>query len=389
MYELQRRILQEIINCQGTTEKISMMKEYKNILKNIQIVLFDEKASNGVGIKNKRFGKYHLCSIGDYSKIWILNNNNIEKNQFDVSNRVYFDINIISRIDEYLNGKTIDDEQDLVEYLNYIKNEKCELEMGNSVIERLSKSYDERLFRRSMESFYKYLQAPEFDKNLAFENINKCEFERFYNHCKQIGQMCNNEIVNKQYNFLLCMMMKAIIIKADKNCHNKVDELVKFCLYDLKCIMINEMYLLCLYLNNSQEVKNTFAKFHSNIKNGLENAVRNSTWDLYHARLIEQDMKLYDEKSQSVVLPYFATNDRGVNEYWSINPRKMVVITENKPVNIYSHNIGDIEAFIDDKKLYYQIVDSRNQEKREKEINNINIDEIKNNLLLELQSVTI
>lgn len=390
MDELQQRVLQKLINCKGTEEKIAIMKKNKNIFKNIQIVLFDEEASNFVGFEDRSFGKYHLCSVGDYCKMWILDNNNIERVQLNVAKRVYFDINIISRIDAYLNGKIIDDELDLVNYLNYIKSENYDLEIGNSVIERLSKSYDERLFRRSMESFYKYLHADVFSKKLALESVNQGEFERFYNQCKQIGQMCNDDTLNKQYDFILCMMMKSIIIKADKKCRNKVDELVKFCLDELKCIMINELYLLCLYLNNSQKViKHTFAKFHSSIKNGLEDAVKNSTWDIYHARLIEQEMVLYDEKSQLVILPYFATNDSGVKDYWSINPRKMVVIKDNRPINIYSHNIEDIEALINDKNLYYQIIDTCNQIKRRIEINNVNIEELKVTLLAELKNLTI
>lgn len=390
MKELQQIVLQEIINCEGTVEKIAIMKKNTNLFKNIQIALFDEESSNFEDLENRNFGKYHLCSIGDYCKMWILDNNNTERVQLNVAKRVYFDINIISRIDDYLNGKIIDDELDLVDFLNYIKNENYDLEIGNSVIERLSKSYNEKLFRRSMESFYKYLHADSFGKELASETVNQGEFERFYNHYKQIGQMCNDDNLNRQYDFIFCMMMKAIIIKADKKCCNKVDELVKFCLNELKCIMINELYLLCLYLENNQDViKHTFAKFHSSIKNGLENAVRNTTWDIYHARFIEQEMSLYDEKTQMVILPYFATNDRGVKDYWSINPRKMVVIKDNRPINIYIHNIGDIETMINDKNLYYQIVDPSNQIKRRIEINNINIIEVKTSLLAKLKNVTI
>ena len=390
MDELQQIVLQEIINCKGTVEKIAIMKKNEDLFKNVKIVLFDEEASNFAGFEDKSFGKYHLCSVGDYCKMWILDSNNIESVQLKVAKRAYFDINVISRIDDYLNGKMIDDELDLVNYLNYIKSEKYDLEIGNSIIERLSKSYDERLFRRSMESFYKYLYADGLSRELAIQSINQGEFEQFYNYYKRIGQMCSDDILNKQYDFILCMVMKAIIIKADKNCRNKIDELVKFCLNELKCILVNELYLLCLYLNNSQDViKHTFAKFHSSIKNGLENAIRNSTWDIYHARLIEQEMVLYDANSQTVILPYFATNDRGIKDYWSINPRKMVIINENETINIYSHNIGDIETWINDKNLYYQIINPRNQMKRREEINNINIDKVKTTLLAELKYVTI
>ena len=90
-----------------------------------------------------------------------------------------------------------------------------------------------------------------------------------------------------------------------------------------------------------------------------------------------------------VILPYFATNDSGVKDYWSINPRKMVVIKDNRPINIYSHNIGDIETMMNDKNLYYQIVDTINQIKCRIDINNINIDEVKTTLLAELKNVTI
>lgn len=49
----------------------------------------------------------------------------------------------------------------------------------------------------------------------------------------------------------------------------------------------------------------------------------------------------------------------------------MVIIKDNRPINIYSHNIGDIEALINDRNLYDQIVDTSNQIKRSIDINNI------------------
>lgn len=101
MEELQQIVLQEIINCDGTVEKIEIMKKNTNLFKNIKIVLFDEESSIFEDLEDRSFGKYHLCSIGDYCKTWILDNNNIEIVQLNVAKRVYFDINIISRIDDY------------------------------------------------------------------------------------------------------------------------------------------------------------------------------------------------------------------------------------------------------------------------------------------------
>lgn len=45
MEELQQIVLQEIINCDGTVEKIEIMKKNTNLFKNIKIVLFDEESS--------------------------------------------------------------------------------------------------------------------------------------------------------------------------------------------------------------------------------------------------------------------------------------------------------------------------------------------------------
>lgn len=44
MKELQQIVLQEIINCEGTVEKIAIMKKNTNLFKNIQIALFDEES---------------------------------------------------------------------------------------------------------------------------------------------------------------------------------------------------------------------------------------------------------------------------------------------------------------------------------------------------------
>lgn len=390
MNKRQRCILQEIINRESTIEKIEMFRCYKDILKDIQIILFNEDASNFNGFEEKIFGKYCLCRLADYNKVWVIDNGIVDKVEFCVERRTYFDINVISRIDDYLNGKMVEDERDFIMYLNYIKNEKFGLEIGNSVIERFSKPYNGRLFKRSIESFYRYAIGEEFSRDLATVKYEEEEFEQFYEKCLDIKRISENGILNRQYDFILCLMMKAILIKADNRCQNKVDALVEFSLNVLKCIMVNEVYLLCMYLKNKQEVmKKTFAKFHSNIKGGLENAVRNSTWDIYHARMIEQQMSLYDSTSRKMIFPYFATNDKGVKDYWAINPRRMVVIAEGNAINIYEHNVGDIESMLVDKSLYNQITNPEQQVKRKKEINNVNIETIKKSLIFALNDVSI
>lgn len=390
MDKLQRYILQEIINKENTIEIVEILKDNKAVLENIQIVLFDEKFSRFKGFEEKSFGKYSLCSLADYNKTWIADNRNADRAKFCVGKRAYFDINIISRIDDYLNGKRLQDESDFIECMNYIKNEGFEFELVNSLIERFSKSYDEKLFMRSIESFYKYVMCKEFRRDVEIITYDKKESEQFYWECLNVKKIEKNDILNRQYDFILCLLMKAIIIKADNRCQNKVDALVEFSLNVLKCIMINELYLLCLYLKNKQEVvKKTFAKFHSSIKGGLENTVKNTAWDIYHARMIEQHMSLYDSTSQKIIFPYFVTNDNGVKDYWKINPRKMIIIEEGHPINIYKHNVEDIALMLVDNNLYTQMIDLKQQEKRKNEIREVNIGVIKKCLISELNNVNI
>lgn len=390
MNKLQRCILQQIINQESTIEKIKMCKNCKDVLKDIQVILFDEESSNFNGFEEKSFGKYSLCSIADYNKGWVIDNGTADKVELHVGRRAYFDINIISRLDDYLNGKSLEDESDFIMYMNYIKDENFELEIVNSLIERFSKSYDNRLFKRSIKSFYKYMVCKEFSRDIAAITYEENEFEQFYEKCFDAKLIGRNDILNKKYDFILCLMMKAIIIRADNRCRNKVDVLVEFSLNVLKCIMVNELYLLCLYLKNRQEVvKNIFAKFHSSIKGGLESAVRNTAWDIYHARMVEEHMLLYDSTLQKMILPYFATNDKGVKDYWGINPRTMVIINKGNSSSIYKHNVEHIKLMLADKNLYYSMIDPEQQEKRKNEINDIDIETIKKSLILQLNNVNI
>lgn len=239
MNDDQRVILQQIINCDRTEEKIALVNENRHMLEGVQIVLFDEDASNFCGFEDRAFGKYHLCGIADYNKCWIIDAGNSEM-KLNVIRKAYFDINIISRIDDCFRGHSIDDKSDLIELLSHLKDEKYDLEIGNSIVERMSKSYDERLFRQSMESFYEYAEIEHLGKRLPGGFENSDEFNAFYDQCKKVGLLSSDALVNRQYNFLLCLFIKAILTKADRKITAKVDELVRFSLDELKCLMINE-----------------------------------------------------------------------------------------------------------------------------------------------------
>ena len=382
MNNKQLEIVNQIINTEGTLNKISILNQNMELLKNIKIVLFDENHSFFNHFEAKSWGKYHLCALGDYNKCWILDGGDISNMRLNVSKKVYFDINILSRLDEYYHGKTIADQDDFVRFILHLKDEKYDLEIGNSVIEQIKKKYNERLFKQSIKSFYDF----SLYKNVNSENDS---FDEYYSKCKNIARMLDDESLKRQYKFILCILTKAICLKADKKISNKIDELIKFSINELKCMMVHELYLLCLYLTNDPSVKKIFAKFHTSIKGGLENAVKNTAWDIYYARLIEQEMRLYACENKTIELPYFATNDQGVKDYIALNPRKIVVIDNGIAKNVYAHNVGDIGLMLSDNKIYEQIVDPIEVQKRNDDIVGVKIDDILDILLNDLKSIKI
>lgn len=191
----QMAILQEIINQENTLEMIKMLKNKKDVLEDVQLILFNIETSNFKNFEEKSFGKYGLCSIGDYNKVWVMDSRALDEVELHVGRRVYFDINIMTRIDDYLNGKKVEDESDFIEYLNYIKENNFELEVGNGLLERLSKSYDERLLRRSIESFYKYILCKKFSREIATITYEENEFNQFYEKCLGVGLINRSDIL--------------------------------------------------------------------------------------------------------------------------------------------------------------------------------------------------
>ena len=72
-------------------------------------------------------------------------------------------------------------------------------------------------------------------------------FDEFCKKCFVVGNLYNNHMVlQRQYDFIWCILAKAFLIKIDRSCKNKFDILLEFCLNDLKCAMHQELYLLAL-----------------------------------------------------------------------------------------------------------------------------------------------
>lgn len=383
MNDKQSRIVTEILEAESTFEKIMIFKSEN--MDGIQILLFDEEKSNMKGLCEKNFGLYHVLPLADYNKLWVLDNKCTDAFELKVSKLINFDINIIERLDKYYKGKIIEDRENFEELLLYIKEEGYDVDVLTAVIERLGKQYDYESVKRTLGAFYKYMTNNcRIDDETLYKDEN---FDEFCKKCFDTGNLYNNYIVlQRQYDFIWCILAKAFLIKIDKSCKNKFDVLLDFCLNDLKCVMHKELYLLALYFKNDPNIGKVFAKLSKDYNKGIEYALENTTWDLFHSRMILEHTRFYDTVDNIVVLPYFATNDKGVYQYLSKCLYKAVIIDHGKMIPVYRSSI-EFSNYIMNESLQFQLYDKEQISKRKDEVKKVNINIIKSKLLQELKTI--
>lgn len=383
MNDEQYRIVEKILHANSTLEKSIIYKTGN--MDGVQILLFDEEKSNMEGFCEKNFGLYYVSSLADYNKLWVLDNKCTDALELKVSKLINFDINIIERLDKYYKGKKIEDRRNFEELLLYIKAEGYDVDILTAVIERLGKQYDYESVRRTLGAFYKYITDNcKTEDEILYKDKG---FDAFCKKCFDVGENYNNNIVlQRQYDFIWCMLAKAFLIKIDKSCTNKFDVLLDFCLNDLKCAMHQELYLLALYFTNDPSIGRVFAKLNINYKKGIEYALENTTWDLFHSRMTFEHVRFYDAVEKKIVLPYFATNDKGVYQYLSKCVFKAVIIDHDKMIPIYKSSI-ELTKYIMSERLQYQLYDEAQMMKRKSEVTQININIIKLKLLQELKKI--
>ena len=383
MNDEQARIVTEILEADYTLEKILIYKS--GDMDGIQILLFDEEKSNMKGFGEKKFGLYYVSPLADYNKLWVLDNNCTDAFELKVSKLVNFDINIIERLDKYYKGKTIEDGENFEELLLYIKAEGYDVDVLTAVIERLGKQYDYESVKRTLGAFYKYMTNNcKIEDEILYKDKG---FDEFCKKCFAVGNLYNNHMVlQRQYDFIWCILAKAFLIKIDRSCKNKFDILLEFCLNDLKCAMHQELYLLALYFKNDPSIGRVFAKLSKDYNKGIEYALENTTWDLFHSRMTFEHTRFYDTVENIVILPYFATNDKGVYQYLSKCLFKAVIIDHGKMIPAYRSSI-ELSNYIMNESLQFQLYDEEHIMKRKVDVTQVNINLIKSKLLQELKTI--
>ena len=345
MNEYRKIAIMDIIQSSNTIEKAEKFKEYKTILNDCRIFLFDEKYSNfDNSLSNKKIGKCGIFGIGDYTKTWILDSRHLsEISLVRVGKTIDFDVNIITYLNKIMTGRKINiDKNEFIRYLNYIKTAEFQIGITTALMERVRTRIDLNILSEMITSFVKLDNISTINDNI--ENIYLSEKD--YTRIKQIYDMALIQVNEnlEQFNIVCCCVMKAFLIKTYYNSsekNKKVDMFIKYCLDVLNCYLEKEIVILSLYIMDDNRTHKVFKKIKNNtdvIKNIL-----NVAWDIYHIRLVEHTMLRDNMKNtKQVILSYFGTADNGVIDAIQINPVKAFVIVNDYQISFHQMNINDV-----------------------------------------------
>lgn len=65
-------------------------------------------------------------------------------------------------------------------------------------------------------------------------------------------------------------------------------------------------------------------------------------WDLTHIRYVELIMRLEYGKFDKFTIPYLLSGDKGLNSVMAFNPVKRIIIVEERPIFLRTHNLHNV-----------------------------------------------
>lgn len=332
------------LNNEKDLEKIcDLFDEYSKNYKNAKLIYFNLGMNPELNLfKNKLINGYSIMGVSDYDRAYIFDNNYNSKSsrQIGIGKTINLDLNVLTYLKNIVNGRTVNDKDNFIFYLKYIKELKYNLNMSVALMERISKPVDKNVWKDYILAYVKY---EELDNVTEDTLVNNRLSEDGYNWAKKIYD-AKYEIFNNFY-IIACLLSKALILKMEKKDLNlKFKELLNYSLNELNIYSEFELYLIYKYLHNDMNVEKCFSKMKIISKNTLDN-IKNITWDILHIRLMEFQM-LNDLKEGCVIFHYLGTKDRGLQDIIKINPIKIMGFLDDKEIIVREDNsISNIELF--------------------------------------------
>lgn len=291
--------------------------------------------------KNIIFNGYSILGISDYENSYIFDNkyNSKETRVLEIGKTINLDLNILTYLKKIVSGGKLEDEDGFIEYLKYIKESNYNLNMYISLLERISKPIDYKIWADYVLSFVKYESLDNITKNSLEDNTILSESK--YKWAKEI--LDSSEYMDEkltQFYVVACILSKALILKMQKiGKKRKFVELLKYSLNELNVYMEFELYLLYKYLYDDKNVERAFAKIQGISKKTLDN-IKNTAWDILHIRLVEEQM-INDLRKDKIIFHYIGTKDIGLQKIININPLKIIGFLDDQNFMVREHNFKE------------------------------------------------
>lgn len=291
--------------------------------------------------KNKILNGYSILGVSDYEKSYVFDNkyNSKENRAIEIGRTINLDLNVLTYLKNIVTNRKIEDEQNFIDYLKYIKESNYNLNMSISLLERISKPIVLEVWSDYVLSFVKY----ETLENITKDSLKNDEIlpEAKYIWAKEI--LDSSEYMDEkfdQFYVVACILSKAFILKTQKmDSKRKFLELLNYSLNELNIYLEFELYLMYKYLQNNESVERTFAKIQGISNRILEN-IKNTAWDILHIRLVEEQI-IDDLKKGKVIFHYIGTKDIGLQKIININPLKIIGFLDNQKIIVREYNFKE------------------------------------------------
>ena len=291
--------------------------------------------------KNKILNGYSILGVSDYEKSYVFDNkyNSKENRAIEIGKTINLDLNVLTYLKNIVTNRKLEDEQNFIDYLKYIKESNYNLNMSISLLERISKPIDLKVWSDYVLSFVKY----ETLENITKDSLKNDEIlpEAKYIWAKEI--LDSSEYMDEkfdQFYVVACILSKAFILKTQKmDSKRKFLELLNYSLNELNIYLEFELYLMYKYLQNNESVERTFAKIQSISNRILEN-IKNTAWDILHIRLVEEQI-IDDLKKGKVIFHYIGTKDIGLQKISNINPLKIIGFLGDQKIIVREYNFKE------------------------------------------------
>lgn len=293
-------------------------------------------------LKNKKISGYSITGVADYDKAFIFDNRNSSKsrNIYGIGQVINLDLNVLTYLKNIVNGRNIQDKENFIKYLRYLKDLNYCPNMSISLCERVSQPINSEVWSDYVLSFVKYESLSEITETSLKDNYLLPESK--YKWAKKImDESSYEEEQLNQFYATACLICKSFILKMKNiETEKKLLELLEYSLEELNIYLEFELFLMFKYLIDDKSVQRAFSKIQSISKTLLER-IKNTTWDILHIRFLENQM-INDLKKESIIFHYIGTKDVGLQEITNLNPLKLIGFLDDQSIMVRENNITDV-----------------------------------------------